>query len=148
MKPDMKSIDKATLCTNLLNEDNNLFLRGGLKLREGFHRKVYNNIVINCTLHAHCWYPNSMDVVTGNIWVVPYAHPVYMPNGAWGKEVDRNCFMNILILMLMRDTRLLFIIIKHTAAQLQTKNSGVRSQESGVRIKTPALNILYNRWYN
>ncbi len=73
---------------------NNLFLRGGLKLREGFHRKVYNNIGINCTLHAHCWYPNSMDVVTGNIWMAPYAHPVNMPNGAWGKEVDRNCFMN------------------------------------------------------
>ncbi len=76
---------------------NNLFLCGGLKLREGFHRKVRNNIGVNCTLHAHCWYPNSMDVVTGNIWMAPYAYPVAMCGGAkvaWGREVDRNCFVN------------------------------------------------------
>jgi hypothetical protein len=34
---------------------NNLFLRGGLKLREGFCRKAYNNIAINSTLHPHVW---------------------------------------------------------------------------------------------
>jgi hypothetical protein len=73
---------------------NNLFLRGGLKLREGFHRKVYNNIGVNSTMHAHCWYPNSMDVVTGNIWMSAYASPARMCKGAWGKYVDRNLFVN------------------------------------------------------
>ena len=69
---------------------NNLFLRGGLKLREGFYRKVYNNIAVNNSLHPHVWYPKSMDVVTGNIWMGPY-RPARMP-GTWGKEVDRNLF--------------------------------------------------------
>jgi hypothetical protein len=68
---------------------NNLFLRGGLKLREGFHRRVYNNIAINNSLHPHVWYENSMDVVTGNIWMIRY-QPIMVP--AWGKEMDRNMF--------------------------------------------------------
>lgn len=69
---------------------NNLFLNGGLKLREGFHRKVYNNIAINNTLHAHVWYPNSMDVVTRNIWMGAYK-PVWMnTEHPWGKEIDYN----------------------------------------------------------
>jgi len=71
---------------------NNVFLHGGLKLREGFCRKVYNNISVNSTLHPHVWYENSQDVITGNIWMAPYA-AVQMPSGAWGKEVDRNMFM-------------------------------------------------------
>lgn len=69
---------------------NNLFLRGGLKLREGFYRKVYNNIAINCTLHPHVWYKNSRDVVTNNLWMAPY-RPV-MKN--WEGEIDHNFFVS------------------------------------------------------
>jgi hypothetical protein len=72
---------------------NNLFLNGGLKLREGFHRRVRNNITVNNGLHAHVWYANSGDVVTGNIWTTAYPPPIQMPSGKWGKEVDRNFFM-------------------------------------------------------
>lgn len=68
---------------------NNLMLRGGLKLREGFHRHVYNNIAVNNTLHPHVWYEHSMDVVTNNIWMTRY-QPA-RPKG-WGKEIDRNLF--------------------------------------------------------
>lgn len=68
---------------------NNLLLRGGLKLREGFQRHVYNNIAINNTLHPHIWYANSMDVITNNIWMSMYC-PVRIKT--WGKEVDRNLF--------------------------------------------------------
>jgi hypothetical protein len=71
---------------------NNVFLRGGLKLREGFHRKVYNNIAINNSLHPHVWYNNSMDVVTNNIWMGAYRPAGGMPEEQWGKEVDRNLF--------------------------------------------------------
>jgi len=70
---------------------NNLFLRGGLKLREGFNRHVYNNIAINNSLHPHVWYENSMDVITGNIWLVRY-QPIMVPK--WGKEIDRNMFIS------------------------------------------------------
>jgi hypothetical protein len=69
---------------------NNLFLRGGLKLREGFYRHVYNNIAVNNSLHPHVWYPNSQDVITNNIWMTQY-RPARM-NG-WGKEIDRNLFL-------------------------------------------------------
>jgi hypothetical protein len=71
---------------------NNLFLKGGLKLREGFHRNVYNNIAINNSLHPHVWYHNSMDVVTGNIWMGAYRPAGGMPAGQWGSEVNRNLF--------------------------------------------------------
>jgi len=72
---------------------NNLFLAGGLKLREGFRRKVWNNIAVNNSLHPHVWFENSGDVVTSNIWMGAYG-PAAMSPGLkkWGKEVDRNLF--------------------------------------------------------
>ena len=70
---------------------NNLFLHGGLKLREGFHRKVWNNIAINNSLHPHVWYENGGDEVTRNLWMGSY-RPAIMPAGTWGKLVDRNLF--------------------------------------------------------
>ena len=69
----------------------NLFLKGGLKLREGFHRRVWNNIAVGNTLHPHVWYDGSGDVVTGNIWMAAY-RPAVMRSGTWGREVDRNLF--------------------------------------------------------
>jgi hypothetical protein len=72
---------------------NNLFLAGGLKLREGFHRKVWNNIAVNNSLHPHVWYENSGDEVTRNIWMGAY-RPAAMSGSLkkWGKAVDRNLF--------------------------------------------------------
>ncbi len=70
---------------------NNLFLHGGLKLREGFHRKVWNNIAVNNSLHPHVWYENCGDEVTRNIWMGAY-RPAIMNSKKWGKEVDRNLF--------------------------------------------------------
>jgi hypothetical protein len=70
---------------------NNLFLHGGLKLREGFCRKVWNNIAVNNSLHPHVWYENSGDEVTRNIWMGAY-RPAVMKIAKWGKEVDRNLF--------------------------------------------------------
>jgi hypothetical protein len=72
---------------------NNLFLHGGLKLREGFHRRVWNNIAVNSSLHAHVWYANGGDIVTNNIWMTAYPSPILMPPGKCGKEIDRNFFM-------------------------------------------------------
>ncbi|QQE12804.1 PDZ domain-containing protein [Planctomycetota bacterium] len=47
---------------------NNLCLSGGLKLREGFNRTVYNNILVNSVLHSHIWFANSNDNVYSNIF--------------------------------------------------------------------------------
>ena len=70
---------------------NNLFLNGGLKLREGFHRRAWNNITVNNSLHPHVWYENSGDIVTHNIWMGAY-QPALMRGGQWGKLVDLNLF--------------------------------------------------------
>ena len=74
---------------------NNLMLHRGLKMREGFGRKVYNNITVNNALHPHVWYPECGDEVTGNIWMTAY-RPAAMRNDDQfsGAKVDRNMFMN------------------------------------------------------
>lgn len=46
---------------------NNLCLHMGVKLREGFRRKVYNNILIDGQCNLHCTYENSYDSIYGNI---------------------------------------------------------------------------------
>jgi hypothetical protein len=71
---------------------NNLMLRGGLKLREGFHRRVWNNITVNNSLHPHVWFDNSGDMVTNNIFMGAYRPAGGMPKGAWGKLIDYNVF--------------------------------------------------------
>ncbi|MCU0374705.1 MAG: right-handed parallel beta-helix repeat-containing protein [Chitinophagaceae bacterium] len=72
---------------------NNLLLNGGLKLREGYNRKVYNNVIVNNSLHPHVWYPQSGDVFTRNIVFSPYK-PILMPNAEkWGTKIDSNFFV-------------------------------------------------------
>ena len=68
---------------------NNVCLNGGLKLREGFHRIVENNIMVNNTFHPHVWFKNSGDVFRHNIVMIQYA-PIRIDY--WGKEVDANLF--------------------------------------------------------
>jgi Right handed beta helix region len=68
---------------------NNLMLGRGLKLREGFRRIVRNNIIVNNSLHPHCWFPGSEDVFTQNIVMRPYS-PAAMQTDLWGRAEDRN----------------------------------------------------------
>lgn len=68
---------------------NNICLRGGIKLREGFLRKVENNILVNSSLHPHVWFKNSKDVVRRNLFMQPY-YPISL-NG-WGEQLDYNFF--------------------------------------------------------
>lgn len=72
---------------------NNLFLNGGLKLREGYDRRVWNNIAINNSLHPHVWLKNSGDIATNNVWMGAY-RPAVMPGDSqkWGKQLDFNLF--------------------------------------------------------
>lgn len=69
---------------------NNLMLAGGLKLREGYGRKAYNNIHVNNGLHPHVWFDQSGDQLTRNIVMKGHA-PIGQPEG-WGGGVDRNFF--------------------------------------------------------
>ncbi|WP_159633073.1 PDZ domain-containing protein [Sphingobacterium composti Ten et al. 2007 non Yoo et al. 2007] len=69
---------------------NNLCLQGGIKLREGFHRKVYNNIMLNNGFHPHVWFKNSHDVFTNNI--VMSSHQDIRVD-YWGGKVDENYYI-------------------------------------------------------
>ncbi|WP_339704015.1 peptide-binding protein [Algoriphagus aquimarinus] len=68
---------------------NNLALSGGIKLREGFYRTVYNNIMVNNGFHPHVWFKESHDVFTRNI--VMTSHKQIGVN-FWGDKVDENFF--------------------------------------------------------
>lgn len=70
---------------------NNLMLSGGLKLREGFRRRAWNNIVINNGLSSHVWFNNSNDMVESNIMAranAPYIRGEVTVDGL----VDRNFY--------------------------------------------------------
>ncbi|NBV23430.1 MAG: PDZ domain-containing protein [Proteobacteria bacterium] len=70
---------------------NNIFLNGGLKNREGFHRVVENNVMANNGFHPHVWYKHSGDVVRRNLmWTDHYLPAGGMPATPWGQEMDYN----------------------------------------------------------
>ena len=71
----------------------NLCLNGGIKLREGFYRRVENNIIVNNTLHAHAWFDDSGDVFARNLVMTPYLP--YQANSK-GNNVDFNIFTDSL----------------------------------------------------
>jgi len=70
---------------------NNLCLNKGIKLREGYYRKVENNICINNAMHPHVWLKNSGDIIRGNIFTTKF-FPIRM--NYWGTEIDYNWFIN------------------------------------------------------
>ncbi|ANW96101.1 signaling protein [Wenyingzhuangia fucanilytica] len=73
---------------------NNLMLSGGLKLREGYRRRAWNNITVNNTFHPHVWYENSQDEVFSNIFMFKY-QGVKVPTAQNpGKLVDKNLIFN------------------------------------------------------
>ena len=104
--PFLDAVDTTTICNSRWRCDhgwdidlddgssnyriyNNLCLRNGLKLREGFHRTVENNIIVGNGFHSHVWYKFSQDVFAHNILAAYY--PIGMPP-VWGKQIDFNFF--------------------------------------------------------
>jgi hypothetical protein len=53
---------------------NNLLLNTSIKLREGFGRKVYNNIMVNRGADLHVWYDECSDDLQHNITVSSSAY--------------------------------------------------------------------------
>ena len=71
---------------------NNVMLKGGLKLREGFRRKAWNNIIVNNGFHPHVWFNNSQDEFYSNITMGRH-RAILMPNDQdRGKRIDNNLF--------------------------------------------------------
>ncbi len=71
---------------------NNLLLSGGLKFREGFRRRAWNNITVNNGFHPHVWFNNSEDEVFGNIFMAAHRGARMPSQIAKGKRVDGNLF--------------------------------------------------------
>ncbi len=74
---------------------NNLILNTSVKLREGFSRKVYNNIMINRGPDLHVWYAECRDALSNNIIA---ASSAYNPISVGGSDeeayTDYNLFYN------------------------------------------------------
>jgi len=71
---------------------NNLMLDSGLKFREGFRRRAWNNVIPFGVFHPHVWYDRSKDQVHANIFAG--AHRPARMNRPYVDEtmVDRNLF--------------------------------------------------------
>ncbi|TWT91230.1 sulfatase-like hydrolase/transferase [Neorhodopirellula pilleata] len=71
---------------------NNLLLNSGLKLREGFRRHAWNNVIPYGSFHPHVWYDGSKDQVYANIFA--FAHRPARMSSPYVNEtmVDRNLF--------------------------------------------------------
>jgi len=68
----------------------NLCLRGGIKLREGYRRVVENNVLPHSGLHPHVWYKNSGDIFRRNLVGSAAYLPARMGPPPWGAEMDFN----------------------------------------------------------
>jgi len=71
---------------------NNLCLGMGVKLREGFFRRVENNIIIDGFGGFHIWMPDCDDVITRNIFVSDKPYQFICANPVYAKEFDYNLF--------------------------------------------------------
>lgn len=78
---------------------NNLCLNMGIKLREGFHRKVYNNILVNGVFNLHCTFEKSYDVIEKNIVVKGAPYVLAATDGNRFKvsedKIDNNWFYDL-----------------------------------------------------
>ena len=69
---------------------NNLCLAGGIKLREGYFRNVYNNILVDYTFCPHVWYADCATTFRRNIiWLDEYA-PAGMNPSDFSASFDEN----------------------------------------------------------
>ena len=71
---------------------NNLCLGLGVKLREGFYRRVENNIIIEGFGGFHIWMPDCEDVIARNIFVSGKPYQFIRANPAYAKQFDYNVF--------------------------------------------------------
>jgi membrane-associated protease RseP (regulator of RpoE activity) len=71
---------------------NNVMLAGGLKLREGFRRRAWNNITVHGGLHPHVWYNQSGDEVFNNIFMERHKSARMNRSFTDQVRVDKNLF--------------------------------------------------------
>ncbi len=76
----------------------NLCLNTGIKLRDGFGRKAYNNVIISGRFDCHVWFDNCRDEIYNNIVVNDrvYTFALINDSNIAGKSayIDNNVFYN------------------------------------------------------
>ncbi|MDP8244155.1 MAG: right-handed parallel beta-helix repeat-containing protein [Candidatus Hinthialibacter antarcticus] len=72
----------------------NLCIGMGVKLREGFYRRVENNVIINGFGGFHIWFPGCDDVIERNIFVSDKPYQFIRANPSYAKSFDNNLFFN------------------------------------------------------
>ena len=122
---------------------NNVLLNKGLKLREGFRRQAWNNVMPSGTLHPHVWFQRSKDQVHTNIMSERY-HTARMDEPYNdGTMVDRNLFDST-------DTR----ILTHSAKLGWDKNSilakpmyvDAKNGDFRVKEESPAIKLGFKNF--
>lgn len=71
---------------------NNLCLGMGVKLREGFKRRVYNNIFVDGSINIHCTYQQAEDEIYSNIVVGSHNWEFAGQDGGDEKRVTEGCY--------------------------------------------------------
>jgi len=69
---------------------NNLCLAGGIKLREGYDRQVYNNVLVDYTFCPHVWYPDCRTSFQRNIIGRDSYAPAGMRATDQAERIDHN----------------------------------------------------------
>jgi hypothetical protein len=72
----------------------NLCLGMGIKFREGFFRRMENNIIVNGFGGFHVWYEGCEDVVARNIIVSDEPYQFIMADPSQARQMDYNLFYN------------------------------------------------------
>ncbi|MFE9865638.1 PDZ domain-containing protein [Streptomyces sp. NPDC005506] len=66
-----------------------------MKLREGFHRTVRNNVFVNGGAHFHVWYADNGDVIENNVFATDDPYDLIGVDMAKSRPViDKNVFWN------------------------------------------------------
>jgi PDZ domain-containing protein len=88
------AVDLDDGSSNYIIKDN-LFLKGGIKLRDGFDRTVENNLVLNGSIFEQVSHSDDGDVIQHNIVLggLPYNNVLNNPLTA-KYQIDRNLFWN------------------------------------------------------
>jgi hypothetical protein len=74
---------------------NNLLLRGGIKLRDGYDRTVENNILVDGTMYEQVSHSNCGDVIKHNITLGRQAYNNVLNDPATARyTIDQNLFWN------------------------------------------------------
>lgn len=73
----------------------NLILKGGIKLRDGYNRTVQNNLLVNGTIFEQVSHSDCGDVIENNITLGRTAYNNVLNNPATAKyTIDKNLFWN------------------------------------------------------